>query len=307
MHKLTRKQFLETLSCSFVTAAVSNLPLAIATQKAGIKMGVTLYSYTGEYGPTTMLPECLADAENLGAEGIEIISETHIPNYPEPSAKWVERWHELMAKYHTRPSCYVCPESSRINRSGTFQAKENIPLHIQDLKLASRLGFRILQPAWGSITNNAMASSSWMRFAQENLRYAEKYNIKIAPAFDPSFSLQSRLIDTYLDLIDRTGTPHLGLTLEPGKLGNGIVREVEVAAARNRKAFAKLVPYTLHVRGRFRGPYIFNHAARWQMANGNESLAAEMIPDLARGGYKGYISSEYAGPCHTLIASNPCG
>ena len=74
---------------------------------------------------------------------------------------------------------------------------------------------------------------------------------------------------------------------------------------RNRKALAKLVPYTLHVRGRFRGPYVFHpETGSWRIADGNESLAAEMIPDLSRGGYMGYISSEYEGPRYSLIASN---
>jgi hypothetical protein len=305
MHKITRKQFLETLSGTFVTAAVSSLPRAAAVPKSGIKLGVTLYSYTGEYGSTAMLMECIADVVGIGAEGIEIVSEVHIPNYPEPSGKWVEQWYELMEKYHTRPSCYVCPEAPRINRNSASVAKENIPDHIADLRLASRLGFKVLQPAWGPITSDIMTGSSWKTIAQKNLRCAERYDIKIAPAVGASSVLQSRLIDTYLNLIDRTGTKHLGLTLDLGEGGNEPARGVMDPLARHRKALVKLVPYTLHVRGRFRGPYVFHAETRsWQIADGNESLVAEMIPDLSRGGYEGYISSEYEGPRSSMIASN---
>ena len=222
MHKLTRKQFLEALSGAYVTAAVSSFPSAAAVPKSGIKLGVTLYSYTGEYGSTTMLEECVAEAERIGAEGIEIVSETHIRRLSEPSGKWVERWHDLMERYHTRPSCYVCPEAPRINRNGASVAKENIPDHIPDLRLASRLGFKVLQPAWGSISSDVMKGTSWKKIAQKNLRYAEKYDVKIAPAIGSSSALQSRLIDTYLDLIDRTGTQHLGLTLDLSERGNEI-------------------------------------------------------------------------------------
>jgi hypothetical protein len=305
MHTMTRKQFLETLSGSLVTAAVSSLPRTAAAQKSGIKLGVTLYSYTGEYGPTTLLAECVADAESIGAEGIEIVSETHIPNYPEPSGEWVEHWHELMAKYHTRPSCYVCPEASRIIRNGVSPAKGDIPDHTSDLKLASRLGFKVLQPAWGPIMSVVQTGSSWKMIAQKNLRYAEKYDVKIAPAVGSSFALQSRLIDTYLDLIERTGTQHLGLTLDLSERGPETARGIMDPATRNLKALAKLVPYALHVRGKFRGPYVFlPEAGSWQIADGNESLAAEMIPCFSSGGYKGYISSEYEGPRYLFIASN---
>jgi sugar phosphate isomerase/epimerase len=305
MHKLTRKQFLETLSGTFVTAAVSSLPNAAAIPKSGIKLGVTLYSYTGEYGSTTMLEECVADAAGIGAEGIEIVSETHIPNYPEPSGKWVERWHELMEKYHTRPSCYVCSEASRISRNGASPANDSVPVHIQDLRLANRLGFKVLQPAWGPITSDVMTGSSWKKTAQKSLRYAEKYDVKIAPAIDLSSALQSRLIDTYLDLIDRTDAKHLGLTLDLGECVNETARGVMDLLARNRRALAKLVPYTLHVRGRFRGPYVYHlETGSWQIADGNESPVAGMIPDISRGGYEGYISSEYEGPRNSMIASN---
>ena len=70
---------------------------------ATFKLGVTLYSYTGDYGVTMTLEDCIADAVDAGAQGIEILSETHIPGYPNPSDAWVDHWHGLMAKYGTDP------------------------------------------------------------------------------------------------------------------------------------------------------------------------------------------------------------
>ena len=52
---------------------------------ATFKLGVTLYSYTGDYGVTMTLEDCIADAVDAGATGIEILSETHIPGYPNPT------------------------------------------------------------------------------------------------------------------------------------------------------------------------------------------------------------------------------
>ena len=57
---------------------------------ATFKLGVTLYSYTGDYGVTMTLEDCIADVVDMGATGIEILSETHIPGYPNPSDAWVD-------------------------------------------------------------------------------------------------------------------------------------------------------------------------------------------------------------------------
>ncbi len=53
------------------------------------KLGVSLYSYTGDFSVTMNLEDCIADAVDAGAKGIEILSETHIPGYPEPTDAWV--------------------------------------------------------------------------------------------------------------------------------------------------------------------------------------------------------------------------
>jgi hypothetical protein len=44
-----------------------------------MKYGVALYSYTGDFQVTMTLEDCVADTADMGATGIEILSDTHIP------------------------------------------------------------------------------------------------------------------------------------------------------------------------------------------------------------------------------------
>ena len=104
MRQMTRKQFIQTVTGGTATAVVSTFSTVAGVSKSGVKLGVTLYSYTGEYGVTTFLEDCIADAAAIGAEGIELLSETHIPNYPHPSNRWFEHWNGLIDKYGTKPS-----------------------------------------------------------------------------------------------------------------------------------------------------------------------------------------------------------
>ena len=84
MYQMTRRQFLKTVAGAGTAVAFSSLTIAAPDPKSQIKLGTTLYSYTGGYGATTNLEAWIADAAAIGAKGIEIVSEIHIPNYPNP-------------------------------------------------------------------------------------------------------------------------------------------------------------------------------------------------------------------------------
>jgi len=83
MHRITRKQFFQ-LTAGIAAAAASNFSAAAGLSGPGIRLGVSLISYTGDYGMTTILEDCLADAASIGAEGIELLSEVDISDYTDP-------------------------------------------------------------------------------------------------------------------------------------------------------------------------------------------------------------------------------
>ena len=70
------------------------------------KRGVSLYSYSGEYGVTMTMEDMFADMSDMGAEGLEILANGHIEGYPEPTDEWVENWFRLLDKYKIKPVEY---------------------------------------------------------------------------------------------------------------------------------------------------------------------------------------------------------
>ena len=52
------------------------------------------------------IEDCVAAVSGLGTDGVELIGEEGVPNYPMVSDKFVADWFSWMEKYHTRPICY---------------------------------------------------------------------------------------------------------------------------------------------------------------------------------------------------------
>ena len=52
---------------------------------SNLKYGVSLCSYTGDINTVLTLEDAMAQIADIGATGIEILGEGHVPNYPEPS------------------------------------------------------------------------------------------------------------------------------------------------------------------------------------------------------------------------------
>ncbi|WP_219621295.1 hypothetical protein [Neobacillus cucumis] len=52
------------------------------------KRGVSLYSYAGEFGVTMTLEDMFAEMNDIGARGLEILANSHIEGYPNPSKEW---------------------------------------------------------------------------------------------------------------------------------------------------------------------------------------------------------------------------
>ena len=79
---------------------------------------------------------------DLGATGVEILADTHIPDYPNPSTRWIDEWHRLVAGYGLTPTCYSSWLDTRLNKGRALMLDEATAILLRDLELAHRLGFR---------------------------------------------------------------------------------------------------------------------------------------------------------------------
>src|SRR5512136_137310 len=142
--KMTRKEFLGSVAGATTYAAMSSATgvasAAEAPKKAKFKRGVSLYSYNGDHLSSMSLEDCFMEMDDMGAHSLEILSEQHIPGYPNPSNAWVDHWYKMLDKYRITPAFYSCWTSD----IGTVQ--DCVDWLVRDMRLANRLGFKRMRP-----------------------------------------------------------------------------------------------------------------------------------------------------------------
>lgn len=206
---MNRRDFLAATSAVAASAALYRGALAAPQSK--IKRGVTLYSYQEEYYQHTMtFEDCLAELASIGAGGVQLIGEAMIPNYPNPPQAWVDKWQELLAKYRLTPTNLDTFVDIYVGGHRTMSLQESVDTLVEQIKLANRMGFKIVRPTTGPVEEPATA------MVEKALPFAEKYDVRIAPEIHAPIPLQGKYIHAYLDLIHRTGTKHVGFTLDFG-------------------------------------------------------------------------------------------
>lgn len=298
--------------------------------KPDIRRGVSLYSYQQEYYLHEMnLEDCIKAVADLGADGIEIISEAMIPNFPNPSQTWVDEWFSLMNKYHTVPICYDAFMDGQIYEGKLISDDEAVRVMERDIRLASRLGFRYMR----------VLCAVPLRIIERSLPYAEKYNVIMGIEVHSPFKLATPWLEEYIDFIKKTGTKHFGIIpdlgifvekpvriLEKKHIRNGatpeIVEFVSKAYSERKSAketmekvmtmnpneedlfwakeaftytycdpelLAKYIPYIIHIHGKM-----------YEMDNGEEVSIPynRIIKVLKENHWKGYINTEFEGQRH---------
>lgn len=172
-----------------------------------IKRGVSFYSYNYEYYHGRMnLEDCIREMTLTGADGIELLAMQMITGYPAPDSHFVEKWYDLLEKYHAVPVCLDLFNST--NPLGNIKMDEATAVQIleNDLRLASRLGFSCVR-----VTVNTPHT-----IFERVLPLAEKLDVKMGIEIHPPFSMASPWMEERVALIDRLGTKALGFIPDMG-------------------------------------------------------------------------------------------
>ena len=184
---------------------------------APFKYGVSLYSFMGDYGTVLDLETALAGIADVGATGVEILGEGHIPNYPEPVARrGSTTGSRLLEKYGLEPTNYGSWIDTRLHSSGPngrdMSVDEGAAALQRDLRLAKRLGFRFVRPKIGVVSSDLVPHPIWTESSSARLdlaRRARRHHLPRDPLADARSSTRSST--TTSSLIERTGTKHFGL------------------------------------------------------------------------------------------------
>jgi sugar phosphate isomerase/epimerase len=209
---MNRRDFLLSSSAAALAASLHGPLLAAEPAASGkFKRGVTLYSYQEEYYQHEMtLEDCLAELNSIGASGVQLIAEEMVPNYPNPPQAWVDDWHAMLAKYRLEPTNLDTFVDIYVGGHRTMSLEESVDTLVGQIKLANRLGFKVVRPTTGPVEQPAV------EMIERALPTAEKLDVRIAPEIHAPIPLEGKYIGSYLELIHRTGTKHMGFTLDFG-------------------------------------------------------------------------------------------
>ena len=197
-----------------------HVTLAPEADGAPFKYGVSLYSFMGDYGTVLDLETALAGIADIGATGVEILGEGHIPNYPDPSQEWVDDWFRLLEKYGLEPTNYGSWIDTRLHSSGPngrdMTVEEGAAALQRDLRLAKRLGFRFVRPKIGVVSSDLIPHPIWTEVVEQSLPLAEELDVIICPEIHSPTPIKHEVVDEYIEFIERTGTKHFGLLIDTG-------------------------------------------------------------------------------------------
>jgi len=294
-----------------------------------VKRGVSIYSYQRammEKGMT--LRDCLEEMSDIGAYGVEFMTQAMSGEYPNVSDKWVDEWWKMMDKFGTIPDCLTGFVDS-CRRLKPMTIEENVAFLERDLKIAKKLGLtkvRLGPPAW---------------VIEHAIPVAEKYGIWIGWEIHAPMPLKSELIDWVVKQAEKH--PHaIGFVPDMGifqKYPRPFTRELQIragtltrdtalyiedayrkgadkaevaskvqgmkpkpgdvsyveavyragAACQNPKDLIPLIPYCKHVHGKC------HEMTKGDEFNDTEMLYGEVIPVLMENGFDGFIATEFEG------------
>lgn len=262
------------------------------------RYGVSLYSYMDDFGTVMDLETALASVADVGATGVEILGEAHVPHYPEPSTTWTDNWFALLEKYSLEPTNYGSWIDTRLHPGRSMTVTEGAAALQRDLRLAHRLGFSFVRPKIGVVSSDLVPDPIWTESVERSLDLAHELGVIICPEIHSPTPIKHPVVDDYIALIERTGTKNFGILIDTGifqdrpiPLRQGETRETRPAfldgIGVDPADFAQIAQYVVFIQAKFHDI--------------NEQLEDQQIPwlpvlkALKDAGYTGYLSSEYEG------------
>lgn len=173
-----------------------------------IQRGVSLYSYQqSQFIKRLNLQQMIEEVgSNLyGANGIELVDEMSL-RYPDPGEAFVREWFGWHEKYGTRPVAMDVGMDVLQFRDHVMTYEECAERLKSDIRLAKRLGF----------TNVRTLSVVPIEIIEMALPLAESLDIKLGKEIHQPMTLEGVEVTQILDLVERTGTSHLGIVPDLG-------------------------------------------------------------------------------------------
>ena len=180
-----------------------------------IHRGVSLYSYQQEqfFGQMDWKAQIKEVHDNLKTDGIEIINESVIPQYPFPSEVFIADWNETMARYNMKAITMDVYLDTMRFRDHVMNYAEAAELLKMDIKLAAAMGFQ----------NVRCLCMIPIEIIDRALDTAVKYNVRIGKEIHAPYPIKrdpnregGEMVSELLEYVDKKGTNMVGLVPDFG-------------------------------------------------------------------------------------------
>lgn len=275
----------------------------------GFQYGVSLYSYTDDFGTVMTLDDAFDHVAGTGSTGIEILGETSVPLYPEPPSEWIDHWFSQIERYQLEPTNFACWVDTRIQIDRNMTVEEGVAQIAQDMRLAHLLGFRFIRPKFGVVDSELTPDPIWEPAVERSLDLAHELGLVILPEIHAPTPIRHPVTDAYIAFIERTGTKNFGLMIDTGifqdrpldKWGGGETDEIKKGALSFLNGIKvpvddldDVIQYVPFIQAKFHhiDETLHDHHIPWD----------RIVPKLKQLGYAGYLSSEYEGARDPWVA-----
>ena len=263
-------------------------------EKGHPQRGISVYSYEVLLGKTMTLEDAFLEMYDTGATCFELLT-SYIENYPNPSAKWVDKYWRLCEKYQLQPAELGHWAENHLHRGPAASDEEMVAQLKQDFQLANLLGFTSLRTKVTCLNEICDPEPGWQSYIEKALPYAEKYNVRMQNEVHSPTTLHTPHIrDEYLEFIHRTGTKHFGFNIDFGTFqyrpANGMeLRDPHQFDDYSRpEEIVEFLPYSWSCHTKFTN----------MDENFDETTIPyrEIIQLMIDNGWSGNLISEYEGP-----------
>ena len=291
-----------------------------------IKLGVSLYSFSTEYIQEKLdLEGVLKKTHYMGYKGVGIVAAQMVPEYPYPSDEWLYMFRDLLKKYDLEPVCWSAYIDMGIRSDRDLSEDEIFQFTLNDLIYAKKAGFPIVR------TQHAISPKVF----RQMIPYCKELGVKLTIEMHHPHHPEVPVWKEYFEIMRNEGkgvlgfvpdfsifqtTPHK-LYLEqavndgcrPEKLEeivklhqttkdldavkNGDFNEQEKFVA--EEMFGKFTaPAKISQIKDFIDCAFYIHGKFYYLDNDDHDPCIpyeEIIAEIKKAGYKGYIASEFEG------------
>jgi sugar phosphate isomerase/epimerase len=296
-----------------------------------IKRAVSLYSYQEEYFLRKMsLEDCIAAAAKTGATGIELLGEQSVVGFPKLTDAFVDQWFGWMDKYKVTPVAHDMFLDYTKKKGHHYTEDEAVESFKKDIRFAHKLGFKVIRVIVNT-TPEIMEkvipfaedhdvklgievhapwhiNSAWMA---KHWEVMEKMGTKHFGFIPDMGGFTQRLPRVQVDRLIRQGADPKIAEYVCQQHEKGVMAEYtiyEVSRMSNKRidmAVAELSRHNTYVNPLSLVPHIDRivhiHGKFLEMLEDYTEWSIpykEVIDVLKKGGYNGYIASEYEGNRH---------